>query len=446
MQYKNTFTLKTNRFLFLFFLMFIIFIFSTIADVEAKSPWAAKRFPVQWTPKKIIEVVTPSQMVEKPLTFRINHLYRFPIKYDIKFKVSSDLQPFIRITPKSIKNILPNQEYSAQLTISIPSDTPEGDYKGSIKMSVKTHRRGKRWKKWRASTKLKTHIHVTAQAMDLSVKNANNYPTRITTDPGQDFYVTDAFAGSVFIYNTDLGLIKELKGFDSPLGIAVAPSGNIYVGNNGRDNIEVYNADGVLQSTIDDGNILMPNDLALDLKDNLYVVDSQADVIKVYNSSGQWLHDLGGAGDSAGNLNFPTAIAIAHTPYDQDETALIYIADQGHAKVQVYDISGNFITSFGEKIAAFSSDWEGKFSKIQGLAFDDLGQLHVLDCYLNKIQILNPDVALAQDADRFIDAYGEAGTNRGQLNLPMDIFITESGNTVVTNAGNQKIEKINITP
>jgi len=453
MQVKETVVHKMNRFSLPIFFVIILFIFPVVIFVTASSARAARGLHVDWTPKEIIQTAVPLQTIDKTVNFSFTLSKQFPIKYDVTLKASPDLQPFISINPKSIQKVVSNQEYSTQLTISIPSDTEPGEYEGSIRLFVRMHWVGLFWPKWKgrpASPNLKVLIKVSSQTVDLSVKHANDYPTRIAQGPDGKFYVTDALAGSVFIYNSHfdlagklIGIAGELKGFDSPLGIAVDTEGNIYVGNNGRDNVEVYRADGIFKRTIDDGNIEMPNDMVLDLKGNLYVVDSKADMIKVYDPAGQWLRDIGGPGNGTGNLNFPVSAVIVHSPSDQDDSAVLYVADQGHAKIQVYDLSGSPITSFGEKIAAFSSDWQGKFAKIQSLDFDSQNRLHVLDCYLNKIQILNPDVTLAPGADRYIDAYGEFGHNKGQLNLPMDIFIIDSSQMMVTNAGNHKVEKIN---
>ena len=208
------------------------------------------------------------------------------------------------------------------------------------------------WPNWKgrpASPKLNILINVTSQAVDLSIKNTNNYPTRIAQGPDGKFYVTDALAGSFFIYNGNFNLAGELIGI-------------------------------------------------------------------------------------VGELNFPVAIAIHYNNQSQGE--LLYVTDQGHAKVQVYDLLGKFITSYGEKVAAFSSDWEGKFSKIQSLAFDEQDRLHALDCYSNKIQILDPGTG------QYLNAYGTFGSDMGQLNLPLDIFITNSGQVVVTNAENHRVEII----
>jgi hypothetical protein len=78
--------------------------------------------------------------------------------------------------------------------------------------------------------------------------------------------------------------------------------------------------------------------------------------------------------------------------------------------------------------------------RIQSLAFDDSGHLHALDCYLDKVQILDPE------SGDYLSSYGENGTELGQLDLPTDIAIDDLGRTVVSDGRNQKVEIIYTAP
>jgi DNA-binding beta-propeller fold protein YncE len=123
----------------------------------------------------------------------------------------------------------------------------------------------------------------------------------------------------------------------------------------------------------------------------------------------------------------------------------LYVGDQGTSMIQVFDLEGNFLRSFGGMVIEHGwftkwYEWEGYFVRIQSLAFDDLAQLHVLDCYLDKVQILDPDTGT------YLSSYGENGTGPGQLDLPTDIAIDNLGRTVVSDGRNQKVEIIHTAP
>ncbi len=260
---------------------------------------------------------------------------------------------------------------------------------------------------------------------DLSIRHVNVSPTRLVQGgPKNQVYVSDARVGSVFIYRSDLTLISEIKGLDRPLGVTVDAKGNIYVGNNGSNAVEVFNAAGEKFLIIREGDIRMPNDLATDGDGNIYVADSRANAVKVYSPDGKFLRSIGGDGD----LRFPAALALTDSE--------LYVADQGNSKVKVYSLKGELLRGFGEQVEAFSTDWQGKFVRLQSLAVDEAGRVHAADSYMNNIQILNAETG------EFISAYGAYGEGQGQLRLPLDIIINRGGQTVVANSENHRVEVV----
>lgn len=207
-------------------------------------------------------------------------------------------------------------------------------------------------------------------------------------------------------------------------------TGNIYVGNDGRDNVEVYDAAGNKIRDIGIGIVQMPNDLALDLDGNLYVADSHADNVQVYAPDGALLRTIGD-----GLLQFPASVTVAYTVPGGGGGEL-YVADQGHTKIQVFSLSGALIRSYGVRLELEETDWHGKFVQIQSLAVDQMGRLHVLDSSLSLVQILDAV------SGAYIDHYASMGTSEGQLYLPLDIVITANNQTMVTNNGNHRIDMI----
>jgi hypothetical protein len=280
----------------------------------------------------------------------------------------------------------------------------------------------------------------------LKVRNVNRYPTRLAYGPNGGLYVSDAKVGSVFIYDPNLSLTGELKGLSRPLGVAVDSRGNIYVGNNGSDNVEIYDSNGLKAATIGDGIIRMPNDLAFDRDDRLYVADSIGNAIRVYESNGAPAGNIGTGGDGVGEFRSPIALTIAYrSDANGQEVGELYIADRGHYLVQVFDLQGNFLRSFGGKVEqggmmGTTWYWKGKFVRIQSLAVDGQGRLHAADCYMNNVQILD---ALT---GAYVDSYGTWGTGPGQLNLPLDIAIDNFGQVAATNAENGRVEIIYTVP
>jgi hypothetical protein len=277
----------------------------------------------------------------------------------------------------------------------------------------------------------------------LSVRNANNSPTRLAYGPGGMLYATDPDTGSLFVYDPNNIVVAELRRLDTPLGIAVDGLGNMYVGCNGTDTVEVYDPNGLNIKNIGPGYIKMPNDLAFDADGNLYVVDSLEDTVKVFDTSGTEIRQF-----DNGDLKFPSAIEITYV----SGTGEVYVADQGHQAIKVFDLQGNLLRSFGTIVTknwmTGGWKWQGKFVNIQSLAMDDDGRLHVLDSYIKTVQILNPNTPAGVHTDiaYYLDSYGADGTGPGQIGLGKDIIITPGNKVIMADSRNNRIEVMYTLP
>lgn len=258
-----------------------------------------------------------------------------------------------------------------------------------------------------------------------------------------DFYVTDPVVGSVFIYDSDSNLKQELKGLAKPLGLAVDMNGYILVGNDGRDNVEIYDpADGRLINSFGDGFIEMPNAIIMGPNQRIYVVDSIKNTVHVYDDYYNRIGSIGSSGSGADSLNFPADAVVITTDNGTSIVDEIYVADQVNKRIQVYDLNGNHQgsilpppsgCSFWAKILGLC-DEPAPFARIQGLYLDIQNRLHVVDMFTAKVSIIDP---LSHD---YISSYGSYGTDAGQLRLPLDMTQNMNGESLVTDPGNNKIE------
>jgi outer membrane protein assembly factor BamB len=291
----------------------------------------------------------------------------------------------------------------------------------------------------------------------LAVENDNVYPTRLAWAPDGKLYVSDAKVGSVFIYEliTDetgqvtLNLTGELKQVGKVVGVAVDAAGLVHAGNTQRKRIEKYNLQGELVGVVGEGTVRLPTDLTFDSDGNLYVADSQTGVVWVYRPDGTQPRTI-----RRGGLRAPMAVEIT---YVDDGTGHLvgelFVADKENydsdgtlqPRIKVFNLQGDLLRSFGGfpvRSGMLGWRWQGKLVSPQSLAVDRHGHVHALDCFMNKVQILD---SLAVEAP-YLGYYGGPGTAPGKLQVALDIIIKDGSTVVVANAGNRRVEVIYTVP
>ncbi len=230
--------------------------------------------------------------------------------------------------------------------------------------------------------------------------------------------------------------MAEYQGIDRPLGVAVDSRGNLFVGSEGCHCVQVFDAAGSKRAEIAIGQIGKPNGLALDAAGRLYVADSTEDTVHVYDQTGTWVLDIGSSGDGFGQLRFPVSVDVLDGPGGP----FVYVADQGHGLIQVYDAQGTPLWSIGGRVPAFSSDWQGRFVRLQAIRLDDQGRIHAADAYMNRIQVFDAG------SGAYLGSYGSFGSGPGDLNVPLDIELLAAGRTAAANYGSGTLGIIDATP
>lgn len=130
---------------------------------------------------------------------------------------------------------------------------------------------------------------------------------------------------------------SEPGDFNLPVGIAIAPNGNIYVVDGGNFRVQAFTPEGKFLLTFGDvgrrsGQFARPKDISIDREGNVYVTDSAFANIQIFNSQGQLLLFIGERGNEGSPAQYmlPTGIAVDHTD------GRVYVVDQFFKKVDVF--------------------------------------------------------------------------------------------------------------
>jgi YD repeat-containing protein len=187
--------------------------------------------------------------------------------------------------------------------------------------------------------------------------------------------------------------------FNRPQGIALDPSGNVWVADTGNNRLEEFNSGGtfVRSTGSSGGNNLQfsqPLAIATDPSGNLWVADTRNDRVEKLTSAGAYSLQAGGAGSAGGNLARPVGAAT-------DSAGNVYVADAGHDRVQEFNSSGTFVRQFGG-----AGTGAGQFQNIVGIAVGTGNNVYVAEP--TRIEQFGP-------TGTFVRQIGSAGTGNGQF-------------------------------
>ena len=210
----------------------------------------------------------------------------------------------------------------------------------------------------------------------------NNEKIRRVTSSGD----VTTFAGSGSYAYTE-GLAASAA-FRSPLGVAIDTSGNLYIADSNNHRIRKISSgtvstlagSGSSGSTDANGtsaSFNTPSGIAIDTSGNLYVADTINNKIRKVTS--------GGIVSSIGGAVFSNPLGVA-----VDSLGNIYIADTNNNKIKMMTQAGVVTTIGGTGDSGFLDGpaLSALFNRPSGVAVDSNGNVYIADTSNNKIRMI----------------------------------------------------------
>ena len=267
-----------------------------------------------------------------------------------------------------------------------------------------------------------------------------NYPQLLmrmamSMDGSGDVYVADPRLGSIFFYDQGILPYAELKGLNKPLGLAVDFNGYLLVGNDGRDNVEVYDlTTGEMVTQFGQDRMIMPNSVTVGPDGNIFVTDSRAHRIWMYDANYQYIRHFGSPGTWDDELFFPVDTEVIERYVDGLRVKEVFVADQGNERIQIFGMDGSILRHIYPGDCSMGFCEPPRLACLQALDSDALGRLHALDNFEAVVSILDPATGT------YLGEYGEYGETPGSLWVPYGLVISDTGEAWVTSGINDRIE------
>lgn len=210
--------------------------------------------------------------------------------------------------------------------------------------------------------------------------------------------------------------------------LAIDSQGNLLILSRNNSGFQKYDADGNYINQTSFGFARFAEDLAVDANDNIYALNYNDNRVEMYDSDLSYLGNFGSVGGGDGQFQTPRGITINHTTGD------IYIADinsRGFGRIQKFDSSNAFVSSWGD--AHYSL---GQFNNPNGVAVDSNDNLYVVDTSNNRIQKFN-------SSGTPILEWGTQGSGDGEFDSPSAIAIGPTDVIYVSDNQNTRIQKFN---
>lgn len=175
------------------------------------------------------------------------------------------------------------------------------------------------------------------------------------------------------------------------------------------------------RSEIPDGKLELPIGIAVAPSGEVYVTDARLRVVR-FNAAGEFLGQWGREGNGPGEFSNPIGVAVG-------PDGAVYVADYEQDRIQQFTATGEFVRAFGRSGAG-----PGEFNAPAGLDIDGAGSLYVADFYNHRVQQWGQNGSV----ERVIGHPGRLGP--GALHYPTGVTVDAQGALLVADAYNYQLQ------
>ena len=262
-------------------------------------------------------------------------------------------------------------------------------------------------------------------------------PRGITVDSKGNIYVADSGNGRIQKFDPEGKFVIEFgkEGppetvLKNPNGVAVDSAGMIYVVDAATNMLMKFNPDGTYAGGYvgPDTGFYGPRDVSVGPNDQIYIIDQgRTRVCSFDPKTDAFTKIWGTAGVDPGQFKDPTGIAVSRDS--------VFVADLGNGRIQIFDLSGNFISQVE------IPDWKRSSDEYPDVAYDEQTKtIYVSGAKSNKILAFD----LNGNPREGFDPQGD-----DKLDNPLSMAILETKNKrwlIVLHTGTSQVSKFELEP
>jgi len=204
--------------------------------------------------------------------------------------------------------------------------------------------------------------------------------------------------------------------FELAHGIAVGPTGTVYVADTENARVQTFSASGGYL-----GQWPTPatcGGIAVSGAGDVYVACDHT--IVRYTAGGAFVGSWGGAGTGPGQFDYVGGLAV-------DATGFVYADDWLNGRIEKFTAAGVFVAAFGSP-----GSGPGQLGGFADLAVSG-AVLYAADAANDRIERFTTD-------GTYVDAWGAQGAGPGQFDFPAGIAVDAAGFVDVVDAGNSRVQ------
>ncbi len=294
-------------------------------------------------------------------------------------------------------------------------------------------------------------------------------------EPGPDLISTVAGNGR-YGFSGDGGLATRAE-IKHSFGVSVDKMGNIYIADSANHRIRKVDANGIITTVAGTGiggfsgdgglatnaQLNSPRGVAVDSTGNIYIADYHNHRIRkvddngiISTFAGTGLYGFAGDGDLATNAQFraPWSIAV-------DEEGRVYISDLNNYRIRLIDENGIINTIAGNGSRGLSNEnvlaTETALGTPYGLAIDESGNVYIADFYsfrfrrsrrsyyYSHVRKIDSNGIITTFAGNGLSGYsGDNGlATSARLNRPFGLAVDAVGNVYIADYYNHRVRMVN---